>query len=254
MISRDELARYWADYLSVDEFTDYVPNGLQVEGRSAISRVCSAVTASEEVIEEAIARQADALVVHHGFFWKNEPSVLLGMKKRRLALLLQHDLNLFSYHLPLDCHPVVGNNACFAKQLAVSSRIETHQVGTNKHLLWTGQLSVPMTGSEFADWILQCLNRKPHHIVAHTTKTISRVAWCTGAAQDLITQAASLGVDAYLSGEMSERTYDQARELGVHYYSCGHYASERYGVKALGDELHARFGVEHVFIASENPI
>lgn len=252
MIKRNPLALYLEELLGCSRFQDYAPNGLQVEGKEQIKRICTAVTASEEVITAAVAWQADVLLVHHGYFWRGEEPCIVGMKRKRIMQLLTHEINLFAYHLPLDCHLELGNNACLATLLGVKE-IKTHKVGSHDHLLWSGQLIKPMPALEFKQVLHTIFGRTPLHINAHT-KPIHQIAWCTGGAQDYIEQANALGVDAYISGEVSERTYYQAKELGIDYFSCGHHATERYGIQALGEHLAQRFSLEHQFIDSNNPI
>lgn len=252
MIHRDELQEYIKIHLDCDLFRDYAPNGLQVEGRAVIKRICTAVSASESVINAAIACEADALLVHHGYFWKDEPAVITGIKRQRIALLLNNDLNLYSYHLPLDAHSTLGNNACLATLLCANS-VQMHTVDHTPQLLWSGELSVAITASEFQVHLSSILDREPLFL-SGGNHTIQRIAWCSGAAQSLIENAHKLGVDAYLSGEVSERTYDQAQELGVHYFSCGHHATERYGIQALGEHLAQVFDLKHSFIDSANPV
>ena len=252
MISRIDLARYLHDYLACDSFNDYAPNGLQVEGRSAVKRICTAVTASYDVIAKAAALDADALLVHHGFFWRGEDAVITGMKQRRIASLLENKLNLFAYHLPLDCHLVLGNNACLGELFELDD-IKTHFAGKTANLLWSGKLAKPLAAVEWSERLAEKLQRQPL-CVSGSNKPITHVAWCSGGAQDFIVEAHQLGVDAYISGEISERTYYQAQELGLHYFSCGHHATERYGIQALGQHLVERFGVQHQFIDSDNPV
>lgn len=252
MITRDALALYLNDYLACDSFNDYAPNGLQVEGRGAIKRICTAVTASHEAITKAISLKADALLVHHGYFWRGEDPVIVGMKRRRIGQLIKHDLNLFAYHLPLDCHIELGNNACLGQMLELDD-IKTHSAGKTPNLLWSGMLSTPMTTTELSNVLGEKLKREPL-CVWGSTKPIQHVAWCSGGAQDYIEDAHRLGVDAYISGEISERTYYQAQELGIHYFSCGHHATERYGIQALGQHLATKFGIQHQFIDSANPV
>jgi len=251
-MTRDELSTYLNDYLSVDLYQDYAPNGLQVEGKQSISRICTAVSASESVIIEACSQGADALLVHHGFFWRGEEPTVLGMKRRRLGHIMAHDLNLFGFHLPLDCHPVIGNNVCIGKILNVSD-IKTHPQGKNRDLLWSGRLAEAVNPTDFAQFLQEKFSREPTHLGC-MKNVIERIAWCSGAAQDLIDDAAKLGVDAYISGEISERTYYQAQELNTHYFACGHHATERYGIHALGEHLKEQFGLSHVFIDVNNPV
>ncbi len=252
MITRESLADYLYRYLVCDEFSDYAPNGMQVEGCSDIRRICTAVTASESVIQEAIAMKADALLVHHGYFWRGESSVIVGMKRRRIALLLAVDMSLFAYHLPLDAHPLIGNNAYLGQLFGVCS-VLSHAIGSTPRLLWSGTLDTPMTAEDFGVLIATQLGRLPLH-VAGSNKLIHRIAWCSGGAQDYIENAHQLGVDAYISGEISERTYYQAKELGLHYFAAGHHATERGGIRALGDHLGMQFQLEHQFIDSDNPV
>lgn len=252
MITRDALADYLKDHLSIDSFNDYAPNGLQVEGRSEIKRICTAVTASRDVIAEAIAQKADALLVHHGYFWRGEDPVITGVKRQRISQLIKHDLNLFAYHLPLDCHLELGNNACLGRLFELED-VTSHTVGKTPNLLWSGKLINPLSASDFAGFLGKKLQREPLK-VSGTTKPVQHVAWCSGGAQDYIEDAHRLGVDAYISGEISERTYYQAQELGLHYFACGHHATERYGIQALGQHLAIQFGIQHQFIDSENPV
>jgi dinuclear metal center YbgI/SA1388 family protein len=252
MIQRIELEDYLQSYLQVDAFQDYAPNGLQVEGKAKIHRICTAVTASQDVIKEACEYQADALLVHHGYFWKGEDPTLRGMKRTRIADLLKHDMNLFAYHLPIDCHKTIGNNACIAKKLELK-KLNSHAAGKTPDLLWTGELTKPLDVNDFATQLASVFNRTPQCIVG-SDKAIKKIAFCSGAAQDYIEDAAALGVDAYISGEISERTYYQAKELGVHYFGCGHHATERDGIHALGKHLAEQFGLEHRFLDSDNPV
>ena len=252
MISRDELALYLDGYLACNDFNDYAPNGIQVEGRPSIHTICTAVTASEAVIKQAVRLHADALLVHHGYFWRGENPAICGMKRRRIGELVVHNLNLYAYHLPLDCHLDIGNNACLGRLLGMGE-IKTYSVGPTANLLWSGLLPNPLSSTAFTEVLSQSFNRVPTHVTG-TDKPIQRVAWCSGGAQDYIEDAYRLGVDAYISGEISERTYYQAQELGIHYFACGHHATERYGIQALGDHLSHRFALQHHFIDSDNPV
>lgn len=252
MIKRAELSHLLDNLLRCDKFNDYAPNGIQVEGREEIKRICTAVTASEEVITQAIAAQADALLVHHGYFWRGEVPVITGMKRQRISKLLSNNINLFAYHLPLDCHPELGNNACLVKLLLLDS-VQMHKIGSTENLLWSGALPQPMGGTQFSEFLAGVFGRKPLHIDANN-KPIQSVALCTGGAQDYIENAHLLGVDAYISGEVSERTYYQAKEMGIHYFACGHHATERYGIQALGAHLASNYGLTHQFIDSDNPV
>lgn len=252
MISREALAIYLDEYLRCEEFKDYAPNGIQVEGKKEVGRLCTAVSANLAVIEEAIVWGADALLVHHGYFWRGESPTITGMRYQRIAKLIKHHLTLFAYHLPLDCHLTLGNNACLGKLLEVEEMI-THTLQSTPNLFWTGKFKKPITGSALKTLLNTRLKREPLHI-AGTDTPILRLGWCTGSAQDFIEEAARQGVDAYISGEASERTYHQAQELGLHYFGVGHHASERGGVQALGEHLAAQFNLDYCFIDSDNPI
>jgi len=252
VITRDQLAAYLHEYLACDGFNDYAPNGLQVEGREDIHLICTAVTASEAIIKQAAALQADALIVHHGYFWRGEESVICGMKRKRIGQLIVHDINLYAYHLPLDCHPDLGNNACLAELLDVKA-VKMHPAGKTANLLWSGTLNPSLGAKELSDYLSLKFNRDPLWVSGHD-KPIAKIAWCSGGAQDFIVDAHHLGVDAYLSGEISERTFYQAQELGIHYYACGHHATERYGIQALGRHIANRFNLRHEYIDSLNPV
>ena len=245
------LEIYLDKLLNVAKFRDYAPNGVQVEGRAEIKRIVTGVSASQDVLDAALALQADAVLVHHGYFWKGESPVVRGMKKRRLATLLQHDISLLAYHLPLDAHPELGNNAQLGKLLGVENSApmderELQGVGN------FGALPTPLSLEVLGEKLSSALARQPV-LIAAGEHPIQRIAWCTGGAQGYIQQALALGVDAYLSGEISEHTVHFARENGIHYLAAGHHATERGGIKALGNHLAEQFGLEHFFIDSNNP-
>ncbi len=251
MINLDELVTYLDDLLEVDRFADYCPNGLQVEGRPVVRKLVSGVTASQALLEAARERQADAVLVHHGYFWRGEDARIVGMKQQRIKTLLQSEMSLLAYHLPLDAHPVHGNNAQLGERLGLVTEGPFGQAEPAIGLY--GHLPEAMTASGLSRHIEQVLQRTPLHI-AGGASVIRSIAWCTGAAQGYIEQAANLGVDAYLSGEISEQTVHVARELGLHYFAAGHHATERYGVLALGDHVAAHFGLAHEFVDIENPV
>lgn len=247
-VDRDVLLRALADELEPQRFQDYCPNGLQVEGKQHVRRVVSGVTASAALIEAAIRCNADLLLVHHGYFWRGEDPTVTGMKRRRLQMLLQHDLNLVAYHLPLDAHPRLGNNAQLAQRLhfQVDGPLRDDGVG------FVGQMLDPCAPEVLCERLADVLGREPLWIAGGGAR-IERVAWCTGGAQSLLSQAAALGVDAYISGEISEQTTHEARELGLHYFAAGHHATERYGPEALGAWCAQQFGLWHRFIEIPNP-
>lgn len=239
--------------LSPQLIKDYSPNGLQVEGASDIKKVVTGVTASQALIDYAVSVGADALLVHHGYFWKGEPEPIRGMKGKRIRALIKNDVNLFGYHLPLDIHPELGNNAKLAQLLDIEviDGLEGHPQSVAMY----GKLAKPISGAEFATKIAKALNREPLHIAPELSdKQIETVGWCTGGGQDYIELAASKGLDAFISGEISERTTYTAREMGIHYFSAGHHATERYGIKALGEWLASEHGLDVEFKDIDNPV
>lgn len=250
MLLNDLLARL-DDLLQPSRFADYCPNGLQVQGRPEVRRLVSGVTASEALIDAAIAEGADAVLVHHGYFWKGESPVITGMKRRRLAKLLAHDISLIAYHLPLDAHPQLGNNAQLAALLGIHREGPLFP-GDARAVGDVGRLPEPMSATALARLIGERLGRQPLHVPGGE-QPIHRVAWCTGGAQGFIEQAVNQGVDAYLSGEISEPTVHAARESGVHYFALGHHASERYGARAVGEWCARELGLTHRFIDIDNP-
>jgi dinuclear metal center YbgI/SA1388 family protein len=234
--------------LEPDRFADYCPNGLQVEGRETIRRMVSGVTASEALIAAAIAWEADLILVHHGYFWRGEAQPIVGMKRRRLQALLQHEINLVAYHLPLDAHPRLGNNAQLGRRLGLTVAGVMRDDGVGL----VGHFPQARAAQDVAALLARELERPPTWISGGTHE-VYRVAWCTGGAQSLLAAAAAQGVDAYISGEISEQTTHEARELGVHYFAAGHHATERYGPQALGEWCAERFGIAHRFIDIANP-
>lgn len=251
MITLQELVRYTNQLLNSDAFQDYCPNGLQVEGRAEVRKLISGVTASQALVDAAVAAGADALLVHHGYFWKGEDACITGMKRRRLASLLAADLSLLAYHLPLDAHPELGNNAGLAAALGIP--IEGwFGAGRGPEIACFGRLSQPLSAAAFGAHLAAVLERTPQFI-AGGDQPIRRVGWCTGAAQSYIEAAAALGLDAFVSGEISEPTVHVAREAGIHFYAAGHHATERYGAQRLGRHLAQHFGLEHEFLDLDNP-
>jgi dinuclear metal center YbgI/SA1388 family protein len=250
-VNRDTIAHYLGQTFDITRFRDYCPNGLQVEGRPAIGMLVTGVTASLALIEAAVEARADAILVHHGYFWRGEDPRVIGTKQKRLGLLLKHDINLFAYHLPLDMHPELGNNAQLARQLGL---VATGRFGEDD-LGWLGGCSdhAIATVGDLAESIEKRLGRKPL-LVGDPRQPLGSVGWCTGAAQNLLDAAIAAGASVYLSGEISEQTVHLARETGVAYLACGHHATERYGVQAVGEHLAGRFGLAHRFIDIANPV
>lgn len=252
MLDRKHLEQYLARLLNISSIRDYCPNGLQVEGRSKISRIVGGVTASQALIDKAIALEADAILVHHGYFWKGEAEPITGIKQARIKALLANDISLFAYHLPLDIHPELGNNAQLAKLLGFKTTGGL-EPDNRQSVGLVGELEQAMSLSELTQHISSVLGRTALSI-GDEQKQIRSVAWCTGGAQSMIDKAVALGVDAYLSGEISEPTVHIARETGVAYISAGHHATERYGAKALGEHLAQEFDIEFLFVDIDNPV
>lgn len=237
-------------FLDAARIQDYCPNGLQVQGRPQVQRIVSGVTASQALLDAAVAAEADAVLVHHGYFWKGENPCVVGMKQRRLKTLLGHDISLLAYHLPLDLHTEVGNNVQLGRQLGLTIEGPL-EPGNPRSIVLIGAPAEPAVPADFARHVGLALGREP--LLVEGDRPIRRIAWCTGGAQGYIDQAIAAGVDAYLTGEVSEQTVHSARENGVTFIAAGHHATERYGVQALGRYLAERFGIEHRFIDCPNP-
>jgi len=248
-MDRIELELYLNNLLETARFKDYCPNGLQVEGRRRVEKIATGVTASLAFLEAALEWGADALIVHHGYFWKNESPEITGRKYRRLKALLANDLNLFAYHLPLDSHPELGNNA----QLGAKFGWIGEQRFGEQDLGWMATLPMPITLAHFTAQVEQTLGRTPL-VLGDPDWQLRRVAWCTGAAQGLFDAAIDAGADVFLTGEISEQTTHTAAESGVAFLAAGHHATERFGVQALGAHLSEAFDVEHLFIDIHNPV
>jgi len=251
MVKLSELESYCNDALDTASFDDYCPNGLQVDaGGDQIERIVSGVTASQALIDAAVERKADLLLVHHGFFWKGEAPQLTGIKGRRGGALYSGQISLLAYHLPLDAHLEWGNNRQLAERLGFPDPAPA-PVGNG--LLWTAELAQEESAQQIEERIASALGRRPLCLPGGDGG-VRRVGWCSGGAQEYIHQAAALGLDAFISGEVSEQTTHLARELGVHYFAAGHHATERFGVQALGEHLAQRFGLEHLFVDISNPV
>ncbi len=248
-VLRDPLLAELDALLQPERFRDYCPNGLQVEGCPEIRRLVTGVTASQALLDAAVAAKADAVLVHHGYFWKSEDPCIRGMKGRRIRTLIQADLNLFAYHLPLDCHPVLGNNAGLGRALGVD---DFGPLDPADHGLpvFFGEFSRARAQSEVASSLSSVLGRA---VLSEGDRGVTRVAWCTGGGQGYINAAADAGADLFVSGEVSEQTIHVARERGIGFIAGGHHATERFGVRAVGDWLAEQLGLEHQFIDIDNP-
>lgn len=252
MVNLFELQRYCDQLLDTTAFDDYCPNGLQVDaGGHEIRRLATGVTASRALIEAAVAWRADLLLVHHGYFWRGEAQPLVGIKGLRVRTLMQRGLSLMAYHLPLDAHAELGNNRQLGELLNLGA---VESVAGQGGLLWRCRPSEPIDADGVSRRLETVLQRTPLHVGPQERTPIRMLAWCTGAAQGSIEQAAEQGVDAFISGEISEPTVHLARELGIHYFAAGHHATERYGVQALGRHLEREFALETRFFDLPNPV
>ena len=252
-MKRSDFELFLNNVLTPDKIKDFCPNGLQIQGSDTINKVITGVTATQALIERAIAEQADALVVHHGYFWKNESYVIRGMKHKRIKALLDHNINLFAYHLPLDIHPELGNNAQLAKLLniKVTGPLE---LNNPMSVAIQGEFATHKTGVDFAQDINLALSRECLHIAPPSDKPIKTIAWCSGGGQNYIELAAEQGIDAFLSGEVSEQTTHVAREMDIHFFAAGHHATERYGAKALAEYMNESLAISATFIDIDNPV
>lgn len=249
-VQRQQLLEACDQFLNSQAIADYCPNGLQVEGSNEINCIVSGVSASQALIEQAIELKADLLLVHHGYFWRGEDQRVIGMKQRRLKALLANNINLVGYHLPLDIHPEVGNNVQLAARLGltITGGLEPHNPNS---VGLVGEFANTMSAQQLAEHIAAVLHRQP--LTVDVNRPIKTVALCTGGAQDYIEKAALLNADAYITGEVSERTVLFARENNINFFAAGHHATERYGVQALGEWLASRFNLVHHFIDCDNP-
>ena len=248
-MKREELVRYLDELLASARFKDYCPNGLQVEGAADVRRIVAGVTANQALIDVAIEEGADTVLVHHGWFWRGEDSRVIGFRKARLQALLRHDINLVAYHLPLDGQPELGNNARLAALFdwRIEGRYGEQEIG------FFGEAMRPQSLSALSDEVSAALHRPPL-VVGDGNRRIERVAWCSGGGQSYFEQATFLGVDAFLSGEISEHSVHLARETGVAYIAAGHHATERLGIRALAEHLTEKLELECRFVDIDNPV
>ena len=248
-MKREELVGYLNGLLVPERFRDYCPNGLQVEGRDRIVRLVAGVTASQALLDAAVTRNADAILVHHGYFWKGEDGRVTGIRRQRLATLLAHDINLLAYHLPLDAHPELGNNAQLAQRLGW---VPEGRFG-EQDIAWLGSLAAPADLDALAADVQRVLGRAPM-LIGDPAREVARIAWCSGGAQDWFEAALATGADLFVSGEISEQTVHLARETGMAFIAAGHHATERYGVMTLGEHLAQEFGIDCEFVDIDNPV
>jgi dinuclear metal center YbgI/SA1388 family protein len=251
MARQQQILAAFDNLLEPQRYRDYGPNGLQVEGKQEIRRIVSGVTASRALIEAAIEARADALFVHHGLFWRGHDGRVTGWLKQRLALLLAHDINLFAYHLPLDGHAELGNNAQLGLQLGLqaSGRFGEQDLG----FLGERVDAAPFASASALAQHLEKVLKRPVTLVDTAQGAIKKIAWCTGGAQGYFESAIAAGADAFITGEISEPQAHYARECGVAFLACGHHASERFGAPAVAGHVAAQLGIEHQFIEVDNP-
>ncbi|WEV49659.1 Nif3-like dinuclear metal center hexameric protein [Acinetobacter sp. ESL0695] len=252
MANLNDIIQWCDQTLKTQEFKDYAPNGLQIEGKQDVKKILCAVTASQDAIDACIAEGADVLLVHHGYFWKGEPYPITGMRGERIKKLIQHDISLIAYHLPLDAHPSLGNNAAIAELLKLEN-IQPLDFNDKHPIGNVATLKSSISVSEFQTLLKNNINPNILHLSAQR-EMIQRIGYCTGAAQDFISKASEQLCDAYISGEVSERTFYEAKELNVHYFACGHHATERYGVQRLGKAIAEQFGITYHYFEQDNPV
>ncbi|WP_371372375.1 Nif3-like dinuclear metal center hexameric protein [Thalassotalea aquiviva] len=252
-MQRQQFQSLLTQLLQPENIKDYCPNGLQVQGSDKVHRIVTGVTASQALLDAAVAKGADTIVVHHGYFWKNEAYPLTGIKYNRIKTLIENNINLFAYHLPLDIHPTLGNNAQLAKLLGINVTGPL-ELGNEFSVAIQGELSQPTTGAALAQHINKVLNRDCLHIAPPSNKPIKTIAWCTGGGQGYVELAATQGIDGFITGEVSEQTTHIAREMDIHFFAAGHHATERYGAKALGEHLARVHGLDVEFVDIDNPV
>jgi len=252
MARLSDIVAFSDELLNVSQFKDYCPNGLQIEGNLTVKKIVSGVTASQAIINGAVELNADLVLVHHGFFWRGESSAIVGIKKKRIHALLQNNISLLAYHLPLDAHKLCGNNAQLIERLSL--KVITSFGGDGSDIGLIAETETPITAREFIVRLESILGRQPTHLSAFENKKIKTLAICSGAAQSYFELAIAAGVDAFITGEVSEQSYHLALESGVDYFAAGHHATERYGVQALAEILVEKFSVEHEYLDLDNPI
>ena len=248
-VTRDQLLAAFDDLLRPSKFRDYCPNGLQVEGRGEITRLISGVTACQALIDAAVDWQADAILVHHGYFWRGEPAPLVGMKARRIRTLMRQNINLFAYHLPLDCHPTLGNNAGLGRAMGIAEFAPLDPTDDTLPV-FVGELSTVTDQDEVAARLEEALGRS---VTSVAERAVRRIAWCTGGGQSYIELAADAGADLFVSGEISEQTVHVARERGIGFIAAGHHATERFGAREVGVWASREFALAHQFVDIDSP-
>ena len=250
-VGRDELRTVLDSELRVSAFTDYCPNGLQVEGRDEIDVLVSGVTACQALLDRAVALKADAVLVHHGYFWRGEDERLVGIKAQRIRTLLEAGISLVAYHLPLDCHPTLGNNAGLARAMGVLEWQGIDPKNTTQPVF----CGVFDEGTSLSDIVARLEHELQREalVVGDSDSVIRSAAWCTGGGQSYIDEAASYGAELFITGEVSEQTIHIARERGLAFVAAGHHATERFGARSLGQWIAEHFDIDHHFVDIDNP-
>ncbi|ANZ22514.1 hydrolase [Buchnera aphidicola (Diuraphis noxia)] len=228
------------------QYDDIVPNGLQIEGAKIIKKVITGVTACQKLLDQSLLYKANAIIVHHGYFWKNESQYIHNIKRNRLKTILSNNINLYSWHLPLDIHSTLGNNVQIAKKLNICIK-----GNVLPYVLWG--IIKQTTGFEFAKKIEKIYKKRPIYLHENSSPYINRIAWCSGKGQSFIKQAYKFGIDAFLTGEISEDTIHLSRELGIHFFALGHHATEKDGIQSLGKWLSKKHNLDVTFIDIHNP-
>jgi len=252
MAALADIVEFTNTFLNIEGFDDYCPNGLQVGGRSEVNKILTGVTASQALLDGAVRRDVDMILVHHGYFWRGEARPITGLKYHKIKTLIENNISLTAYHLPLDAHPVCGNNVKLAEMLGI--KVDCFFGPGKLPLILSGSLSEPIPVNVFAGQIARVLGRRVMHLGADKSKLISKVAICTGGAQSYFPMAIEEGVDVFITGEVSEQNYHEAMESGVDFISAGHHATERYGVQALGEVIARQFSVQVDFLEIGNPV
>ncbi|MBF0134395.1 MAG: Nif3-like dinuclear metal center hexameric protein [Magnetococcales bacterium] len=253
MAKLETIEKHLAQLLNVDQFSDYCPNGVQVRGRRKIKRIVTGVSACLELFQAAADQEADLILVHHGLFWEKDSRIIQGSLKKRLQILMKHNLSLMAFHLPLDAHPKLGNNAQLLRRLGIH---EKKPFGFYHHqsISFMGRLDEARSMGQLTRRIIKKLHAYTPIILPYGPKKISRVAVCSGGAPELIREAKEKGADLFLTGEANEPLYYFAREEKIHCIAAGHHNTETLGVRALGNHLAQHFKIEHAFFDSRNPL
>ncbi len=249
----DALAQHLDDYLAVSEISDYGPNGIQVAGRSEIRKLVTGVSACQALFDRAHQVGADSILVHHGIFWDGMPYPLVGLQYRRVRTLVEHRLSLLAYHLPLDRHGEVGNNAVAVERLGLIER-EPFGVHQGVAIGFRARLPEPIPFSALLERLGELYGQEPLGFATDPEAPVSTIGIISGGAQKELHQAIAAGLDVFVTGEASEWVMNLALESGTRFVSCGHYATERLGVQVLGDHIAERFGLEVEFIDVPNPV